>query len=63
GPHGIGIDTAADGSLLDADGVADPRVQVVGSLRIGRLWESLAIPELRGQAAQAAAAVLHRPRG
>jgi len=63
GPHGIGIDTAADGSLLDADGVADPRVQVVGSLRIGRLWESLAIPELRGQAAHAATAALHRLRG
>jgi hypothetical protein len=27
---------------------------VIGSLRIGSLWESLAIPELRVQAAQAA---------
>jgi len=58
GPHGIGLDSADDGSLLDADGVAEPRIQVVGSLRIGRLWESLAIPELRGQAAQAAARLL-----
>ncbi len=62
GPHGIGIDSAPDGSLLDADGVAEPRVQVLGSLRIGRLWESLAIPELRVQAAQAAARLLP-PRG
>lgn len=54
GPHGIGLDTADDGSLVDADGVAEPRIQVLGSLRIGRLWESLAIPELRGQAAAAA---------
>lgn len=54
GPHGIGLDTAADGSLVDADGVVEPRIQVLGSLRIGRLWESLAIPELRGQAAAAA---------
>ncbi len=58
GPHGIGLDSADDGSLLDADGVAEPRIQVVGSLRIGRLWESLAIPELRGQAAQAAVRLL-----
>ena len=56
GPHGIGVDTAEDGSLVDADGHADPRVRVIGSLRIGRLWESLAIPELRGQAQQAAMA-------
>ena len=54
GPHGIGLDTAADGSLVDADGVVEPRIQVLGSLRIGRLWESLAIPELRAQAAVAA---------
>ena len=54
GPHGIGLDTAPDGSLIDADGVVEPRVQVVGSLRIGSLWESLAIPDLRAQAAAAA---------
>ena len=57
GPHGIGVDTAADASLLDAAGQPDPRIRVVGSLRIGNLWESLAIPELRAQAAQAAAAL------
>lgn len=57
GPHGMGIDSAPDGSLIDADGAVEPRVQVLGSLRIGRLWESLAIPELRGQAAQAAVAL------
>ena len=58
GPHGIGLDSAADGSLIDADGNLEPRVQVLGSLRIGGLWESLAIPELRAQAAQAAIALL-----
>ncbi|MGV8960214.1 MAG: FAD/NAD(P)-binding protein [Stenotrophomonas sp.] len=58
GPHGIGIDTTVEGSLLDAYGIADPRVQVIGSLRIGRLWESLAVPELRAQAQQAALALL-----
>ena len=54
GPHGIGIDTDTDGNLLAPDGRAQPAIQVVGSLRIGRLWESLAIPELRQQAQAAA---------
>ncbi|USJ02626.1 FAD/NAD(P)-binding protein [Xanthomonas prunicola] len=58
GPHGIGVDTAADGSLIDADGRADPRMRVIGSLRIGSLWESLAVPELREQAAAIARDVL-----
>lgn len=55
GPHGIGVDTADDGSLIDASGRADPRIRVIGSLRIGQLWESLAVPELRVQAQDAAA--------
>ena len=58
GPHGIGVDTDDAGCLLDADGRADPHIHVVGSLRIGRLWESLAIPELREQAQAAALALL-----
>ncbi len=58
GPHGIGVDTGVDGQLLAADGTPYPRIQVVGSLRIGRLWESLAIPELRQQAQAAAQQML-----
>ncbi|UYB52266.1 FAD/NAD(P)-binding protein [Xanthomonas sp. AM6] len=58
GPHGIGVATAPDGALRDADGRADPRIRVLGSLRIGSLWESLAIPELRVQAQQQAQALL-----
>ncbi|WMJ71449.1 FAD/NAD(P)-binding protein [Stenotrophomonas sp. 24(2023)] len=51
GPHGLGLDSVADGDrLLDADGRAQPRLGVLGSLRIGTLWESLAVPELRQQA-------------
>lgn len=60
GPHGIGIDADGDGNLFDAHGHADARLQVIGSLRIGRLWESLAIPELRGQAQQAAVTLLKK---
>jgi uncharacterized NAD(P)/FAD-binding protein YdhS len=50
GPHGIGIASEEPGRVLDARGVADPGLFVLGALRIGTLWESIAIPELRGQA-------------
>jgi len=62
GPHGIGIDTTAEGALVDAHGAAVPDVAVIGSLRIGRLWESIAVPELRGQAETAAKQLLFRTR-
>jgi uncharacterized NAD(P)/FAD-binding protein YdhS len=59
GPHGLGLDTDPDsGDLLDAQGGAHAGIQVAGSLRIGTLWESLAVPELRVQAQQAAARAL-----
>ncbi len=60
GPHGIGLDTGSDGELLDTEGKTLPSIQVVGSLRIGRLWESIAVPELRGQAESAARQLLNR---
>lgn len=58
GPHGIGLKVARDGRLVDAEGRAQDRIHVLGSLRIGCLWESIAIPELRGQAETAARALL-----
>ncbi|MBD8637372.1 FAD/NAD(P)-binding protein [Stenotrophomonas sp. CFBP 13725] len=55
GPHGLGVDSAPQGDrLLDADGTAHADIAVLGSLRIGTLWESLAVPELRQQAQNAA---------
>lgn len=60
GPHGLGLDNESAGFLLDGQGRPQPGVQVVGSLRIGTLWESLAVPELRVQAQQAATAALRR---
>lgn len=61
GPHGIGIDTTAEGHLVDADGEEQHDVIVIGSLRIGRLWESIAVPELRGQAENAVRQLLNIP--
>ena len=57
GPHGIGIDTDAQGRVIEAEGRASPRLFALGSLRIGTLWESIAVPELRVQAETAARAL------
>lgn len=58
GPHGIGLRTDRDGALLNAQGQPQPRLMAIGSLRIGCLWESIAVPELRGQAEAAARQLL-----
>ncbi|MFC6567550.1 FAD/NAD(P)-binding protein [Actinoplanes utahensis] len=50
GPHGLGIET-------DPDGRAGPGLWLAGPLRRGLLWESTAVPEIRGQAARLAAAL------
>ncbi|MCW5580556.1 MAG: FAD/NAD(P)-binding protein [Luteimonas sp.] len=54
GRHGIGIASIGIGHVLNARGRPDPRLLVLGALRIGDLWESIAIPELRVQARQIA---------
>ena len=58
GPHGLGFDCAADGALLAADGRAQPWLCAIGSLRLGNLWESTAIPDLRVDAAMLAPRLL-----
>ena len=60
GPHGIGIAADDAGRVLDAEGRAQPDLWVLGSLRIGSLWETTAIPELRGQAEAVARQALAR---
>lgn len=50
GPLGLGLDIDADGRLIDAEGRPQDDVRVIGSLRIGEAWETIAIPELRVQA-------------
>ena len=52
GAHGIGLDCDAGGRLRDAAGVPQDDLRVIGSLRIGEAWESIAVPELRVQAAE-----------
>ena len=50
GPHGLGIDTDAEATVTDAAGTPQPRIAAIGSLRLGSLWETTAVPDLRDDA-------------
>ncbi len=56
---GMGLRTR-DGRLIDSAGIADAPIWTLGALRRGELWESTAVPEIRGQAAALATAVLEQ---
>ena len=55
GPHGLGLDVAPDGRLLDEAGVPARALHVVGAARRGVEWEVAAVPDLRRQARAVAA--------
>ena len=57
GPLGMGVSTD-EGRLCDAEGRAAHALWTLGAPRRGELWETTAIPEIRGQAAALAEAVL-----
>ncbi|NCS30009.1 MAG: oxidoreductase [Microcystis aeruginosa F13-15] len=57
-PVSIGIDTAPNGALIDAGGNVSQRLYTLGTLRNGNLWESIAVPEIRVQAANLAEEIL-----
>ena len=48
----LGLDTSADGELIDRDGIASDSLYAVGPARKGDLWESTAVPEIREQVDQ-----------
>lgn len=56
GPLDLGVATEDDGALIDAQGRPVGGLWTLGANRIGDLWETIAMPELRGQAARVAAA-------
>jgi len=60
GAHGIGIDTDGRGAVVAQDGQVDARLYTLGSARIGQLWESVAVPELRLQAAALARHIIEQ---
>jgi uncharacterized NAD(P)/FAD-binding protein YdhS len=47
---GLGLETAPDGAVLDAQGKPSEVLYTLGPARKAGLWESIAVPELRGQA-------------
>ncbi|MGY0560431.1 FAD/NAD(P)-binding protein [Luteimonas sp. A277] len=57
GPHRMGAATNGDGAVLGANGEPVPGLWTLGVLRIGDLWETIAMPDLRGQAQAVAKAV------
>jgi uncharacterized NAD(P)/FAD-binding protein YdhS len=57
GPHGLGLGVDDGGRLLDRSGRAHPRLWTIGPLRRGHAWETTAVPEIRAQAAELAAAL------
>ncbi|MEH1910499.1 MAG: FAD/NAD(P)-binding protein [Nostoc sp.] len=54
----MGIDTAANGALIDADGNASQMLYTLGTPRKGNLWETTAVPEIRVQAGNLAQELL-----
>jgi uncharacterized NAD(P)/FAD-binding protein YdhS len=59
-PLALGLATTPDGRVVGTDGAVVDGLFTVGPSRKGTLWESTAIPEIRAQAAQVAAAVARR---
>jgi uncharacterized NAD(P)/FAD-binding protein YdhS len=55
-PLGVGLDTDAEGRLLDPAGQPHQSIHAIGPLRRGRLLETMAVPEIRQQAAALALA-------
>jgi uncharacterized NAD(P)/FAD-binding protein YdhS len=54
----MGASTGEGGIILDQAGEAIEGLYTLGSTQKGRLYESIAVPELRGQAADLAARLL-----
>ena len=54
----LGIETTADGNIIDEKNMVSNQIFAIGSLLKGKLWESTAIPELRSQAHKMAEIIL-----
>ena len=58
---GMGLRVEADLALVDRDGQRSRLLLALGSLLRGTLWETIAVPELRGQAKRVAETLLDQP--
>jgi len=61
-PLGLGLDVAADGALINANGETSGTLYTVGALRKGNLWETTAVPEIRAQCTSLAQLLAGSPR-
>ncbi|WP_051247778.1 FAD/NAD(P)-binding protein [Nocardioides halotolerans] len=59
----LGVACTPGGEVLDVSGQVVPGLHVVGPPRKGTLWETTAVPEIRGQAAALARLLPERVRG
>lgn len=55
---GLGLDTDSHGALYAADGNVSTLFYTLGTPRKGDLWETIAVPELRGQAQELSGVLL-----
>ncbi|MGV0106006.1 hypothetical protein NSTCB13_04789 [Nostoc sp. DSM 114160] len=55
---GLGLDTDTHGALYAAEGNISTLFYTLGTPRKGDLWETIAVPELRGQAQELSKALL-----
>jgi uncharacterized NAD(P)/FAD-binding protein YdhS len=53
-PLGLGFTTVSDGRLVDARGQPTRRLLSLGPMRRAELWETIAVPDIRVQAAELA---------
>jgi uncharacterized NAD(P)/FAD-binding protein YdhS len=54
----LGLDVAADGALIGADGAPSRQIYTLGPPQKGVFWETTAVPEIRVQAARLARTLL-----
>jgi uncharacterized NAD(P)/FAD-binding protein YdhS len=57
-PLHLGVDTAPNGQIVDRQGEPLPWLWALGPLRKGMLWECIAVPDIRTEAAQLAGNLL-----
>jgi uncharacterized NAD(P)/FAD-binding protein YdhS/quercetin dioxygenase-like cupin family protein len=57
-PHGLGIETLADGALVDARGNASTRMFGLGAVRRASHWETTSVPDISVDARKIAGLIL-----
>jgi uncharacterized NAD(P)/FAD-binding protein YdhS len=59
-PNGLGIETTAEGRVVDARGEASPRIFGLGAVRRACDWETTSVPDIARHAQQLAREIARR---